>query len=153
MADSALIPKRESQHQVRSELRRDARDDVSGVGTGSDRLAHSNHPVLEKRTGERTDTRSQFTAAERDRGDGSVGFWDRFILIGPDRDGKYWRIEPGTFPVAPRVPETMDLLRAFGNAVNPELAAEVVRAYMDVRGITPVYHPAILEMLRENERI
>jgi len=51
------------------------------------------------------------------------------------RDG-FWRpVEPGTFPLAHGVPARVGRLRAYGNAIVPQVAAELVRAWMDVRGI------------------
>lgn len=68
-------------------------------------------------------------SAIAESGDGySANPWDDFELIGPDRQGKYRRIESGLTPVAPRVPETMGQLRAFGNAIVPQLAAEFIKA-------------------------
>ena len=58
--------------------------------------------------------------------------WDEFDSI-TDQDGKTRRIERGVAPLAHRVPGYVDLLRAYGNAVNPHLAAQFVAAYMDCR--------------------
>lgn len=46
------------------------------------------------------------------------------------RDGKWRPVEPGTFPLAHGVPARVGRLRAYGNAIVPEVAAEFVRAYM-----------------------
>jgi len=81
-------------------------------------------------------------------GSGEDGFWSRFILI-PCADGKYRRIpEPSSVDVAdgvsvclaPRgsVENRTGKLRAFGNAIVPEVAAQFIAAYMDIRGIRPV---------------
>lgn len=79
------------------------------------------------------------------------GFWNSFDLI-PCADGKTRRIEPGTFPLvagiskgmvrsgdksAPINPQAspearITRLRGYGNAIVPELAAEFIRACMDV---------------------
>jgi DNA (cytosine-5)-methyltransferase 1 len=57
-------------------------------------------------------------------------FWDSFSLI-PCLDNKYRRIEPGTFPLAHGVPNRMGKLRAYGNSIVPQLAAEFIKAYME----------------------
>lgn len=45
-----------------------------------------------------------------------------------------WRpVEPGTFPLADGVPSRVGLLRGYGNAIVPQVAAEVIRAYMQCR--------------------
>jgi DNA (cytosine-5)-methyltransferase 1 len=47
----------------------------------------------------------------------------------PCRDGKARPVEPGTFPLAHGVPARVGRLRAYGNAIVPQVAAEVIRAY------------------------
>ena len=60
------------------------------------------------------------------------GFWrDVDWLFG--RDAKWRPVEPGTFPLVDAFPGRMEQLRAYGNAINPEQAAEFVRAYMECR--------------------
>jgi DNA (cytosine-5)-methyltransferase 1 len=48
-------------------------------------------------------------------------------------DGKRRPTQPGIFPLAARHPGDVAIIRAAGNAVNPEVAAEVIRTYMDIR--------------------
>jgi DNA (cytosine-5)-methyltransferase 1 len=59
-------------------------------------------------------------------------FWDDFTLIGPDRNGKFRRLGRGVRLLAHGVPCRVARLRAFGNAIVPEEAAQVIRAYMEV---------------------
>jgi DNA (cytosine-5)-methyltransferase 1 len=47
-------------------------------------------------------------------------------------DGKRRPTQPGIFPLAPRYPGDVAKLRAYGNAINPEVAAEVIRSYLDI---------------------
>lgn len=47
-------------------------------------------------------------------------------------DGKYRPIESGILPLANGVPGRVGKLRAAGNAIVPEVAAEVIKAYMEV---------------------
>ena len=58
---------------------------------------------------------------------GDAGFWDDFDLL-PFRDGKARRVEPGTFPLAHGVPARVGRLRGYGNAINPQTAAQFIRA-------------------------
>jgi DNA (cytosine-5)-methyltransferase 1 len=51
------------------------------------------------------------------------------------RDGKYRSVEPGTFPLAHGVSNRVGRLRAYGNAIVPQEAAEVIQAYCEVRGL------------------
>ncbi|WP_123193398.1 DNA cytosine methyltransferase [Pannonibacter phragmitetus] len=47
------------------------------------------------------------------------------------RDGGWRPVEPGTFPLADGIPGRMGLLRGYGNAIVPPLAAEFVTAFME----------------------
>lgn len=49
------------------------------------------------------------------------------------RDGKWRPVEPGTFPLAHGVPGRVGRLRAYGNAIAPQVAAEVIRTFMECR--------------------
>lgn len=59
------------------------------------------------------------------------GRWAAADWIGC-RDGRWRPVEPGAFPVVDGTPERMDMLRAYGNAIVPPLAAAFVSAYLDV---------------------
>lgn len=69
---------------------------------------------------------------ERRGCDGRPSFWDEYAVIGPDPEGKYRRIEPGTSPLVTRLPGHVGQIRAYGNAINPQVAAEVIAAYLDL---------------------
>lgn len=47
------------------------------------------------------------------------------------RDGRWRSVEPGTFPLADGIPGRMGLLRGYGNAIMPPLAAEFVTAFLE----------------------
>ncbi len=49
------------------------------------------------------------------------------------RDGKWRPVEPGTFPLAHGAPARVGRLRAYGNAIVPQVAAEVIGAFMECR--------------------
>jgi DNA (cytosine-5)-methyltransferase 1 len=55
------------------------------------------------------------------------GFWEGCDWL-PCRDGKARPAEPGTFPLAHGVPRRVDLLKGYGNAIVPQVAAEFVKA-------------------------
>jgi DNA (cytosine-5)-methyltransferase 1 len=58
------------------------------------------------------------------------GVWDDpdWLLCRDDR----WRpVEPGAFPLADGIPGRVGLLRGYGNAIVPPLAAEFVTAFLD----------------------
>ena len=64
-------------------------------------------------------------------GSGSdVGIWNNAAwVIG--HDGKARRVEPSIYPLAHGVPSRVGRLRAYGNAIVPEVAAEVIGAWLD----------------------
>lgn len=49
-------------------------------------------------------------------------------------DGKARRIEPSAFPLAHGIPGRVGLLRGYGNAIVPQVAAEFIGAYLDATG-------------------
>lgn len=49
------------------------------------------------------------------------------------RDGKWRPVEPGTFPLAHGASARVGRLRAYGNAIVPQAAAEVISAFMEAR--------------------
>jgi len=46
-------------------------------------------------------------------------------------DNRWRPLESGTFPLADGIPVRMGLLRGYGNAIVPPLAAEFVMAFME----------------------
>jgi DNA (cytosine-5)-methyltransferase 1 len=49
------------------------------------------------------------------------------------RDGKWRPVEPGTFPLAHGATARVGRLRAYGNAIVPQVAAEFIKAYLETR--------------------
>ncbi len=58
--------------------------------------------------------------------------WSRADWL-PCRDGKWRPVEPGTFPLAHGISNRVGRLRAYGNAIVPQVAEQVIRAYMECR--------------------
>ena len=52
------------------------------------------------------------------------------------RDGKARPVEPGTFPLAHGVPGRVGQLRAYGNAIVPQVAQTVIEAYLETHDQT-----------------
>ncbi len=66
----------------------------------------------------------------------STGCWNDTQVI-RDSKGKYRRVpvEPSLFPLAPRVPGRVGLLRGAGGSIVPQVAAEFIRAYLETEVI------------------
>lgn len=60
---------------------------------------------------------------------GGPSAWSNYDII-QCLDGKARRIESGTFPLAYGVPGRVGLLRGYGNAIVPQVAAEFVKAFL-----------------------
>ena len=60
------------------------------------------------------------------------GFWDDadWLLC---RDGKWRPVEPGTFPLAHGASSRVGRLRAYGNAIVPQVAQAFIEAYLGAR--------------------
>lgn len=142
MAD-AKLPKRWTKTKGRNDVVNgpDARGKETtggrGVGRVARRVGDPDGWGLSERM--QRDGDSSQDSADRDScradSDGS-GPWDDSIWI-PCADGKARRIEPGITPLAHGVPGRVGRLRGYGNAIVPPLAAEFVKAVMDVLGIPP----------------
>lgn len=57
------------------------------------------------------------------------GFWRDADWLGCT-DGKFRPVEPGSFPLANGITARVGRLRAFGNAITPQVAQQVITAYM-----------------------
>lgn len=62
------------------------------------------------------------------------GFWDNYDLL-PCLDGKTRRVESGTFPLAHGVSGRVGLLRGYGNAIVPQVAAQFIQACEEACGM------------------
>lgn len=74
---------------------------------------------------------SQGRQVHAERG-GQRSAWANGVGIG-GADGKTRRVEPGIRLLAHGVPARVGKLRAYGNAIVPQVAAEIIAAYMDAR--------------------
>jgi len=99
-------------------------------GGAGKRLDHTTEQGLEIRAGGTLHPSKACCESERPS---HTGFWGAYDTI-PCSDGRSRRVEPGTFPLAHGVPSRVGRLRAYGNAIVPELAAEVIAAYLDAEG-------------------
>lgn len=92
--------------------------------TGSGRLDNPSNP---RRNGPGF---SQTPNPSRDQTGRSTP-WDDYQLI-PCLDGKHRRIKSGLLPLAHGIPSRVSKLRAIGNTIVPQLAAEFILAYLEI---------------------
>ena len=98
-------------------------------GSTSGELGNNNNKGLQGygEFGEQHDaTRWQGTQRYRT----SAGFWDNCDWL-PCRDGKARPVEPGTFPLAHGATARVGRLRAYGNAIVPQVAQAFIEAYLE----------------------
>ena len=106
-------------------------EDVSGA-RGRDEggeLASANPEQLGHAEGERDANRRQRSGGGESN---NASPW-RDLLWLPCRDGKARPTQPGLQPLAHGVSARVGLLRGYGNAIVPQVAAEVIAAYMTKR--------------------
>ena len=112
----------------RPERRPESGDRPSAGGSSNGDVVHADEPRPQGRIerGHGTD--------ERLAGPAGLGFWSAADWI-PCRDEKRGvvgrPVEPGTFPLAHGVPGRVGRLRAYGNAIVPQVAAIFIRAVME----------------------
>jgi DNA (cytosine-5)-methyltransferase 1 len=70
------------------------------------------------------------TRAVNQSGGGDGSFWSDHVWL-TGADGKSRRVEPSIPLLAYGIPNRVGRLRAYGNAIVPPLAAEVIRAFME----------------------
>jgi DNA (cytosine-5)-methyltransferase 1 len=87
---------------------------------------HSEAIIKVQRMGHANHTGSQGRSERRD-GPGERSPWEASLV--DCRDGKRRPVEPGTFPLAHGIPGRVGLLRGYGNAIVPQVAAAFIKAY------------------------
>lgn len=61
----------------------------------------------------------------------SGGWLDWGNVAIPCADGKYRRVEPSILPLAHGIPNRVGRIRAYGNAIVPQVAAKFIRAFLE----------------------
>lgn len=114
----------DEQHEQASG-RQQASGGASGARAGGLRLGDAGSARLARRPSEPGDDGAQRPPAQRASRD--AGAWADCDWL-PCTDGKARPVEPGTFPLAHGIPGRVGRLRAYGNAIVPQIAAEFVTA-------------------------
>ena len=95
----------------------------------ADRVGLASSSGLEKRQGEEVEQRA--VRDEREAA-GARGPWGNYSVV-ECSDGRARRVGSGVFPLAYGVPARVGKLRAYGNAIIPQVAAEFIKAYLETR--------------------
>lgn len=122
----------ERQRSVSSERHSESRIIVAWTESRSDSFNDSEAGELGDAEGrEQRRLRESNTGERREMPTGRSSPWSHCDWL-PCRDGKARPVEPGTFPLAHGIPARVGRLRGYGNAIVPQVAAEVIRAYMEI---------------------
>ena len=106
-------------------------------GDSSVILGDASKPGLARRAGKSGDDGAQQPAIERAGNGPTNGFWSDAEWL-PCRDGKARATKPGLFPLAHGVAGRVGRLRAYGNALVPQVAAAFVRSFLEAVTALPV---------------
>jgi DNA (cytosine-5)-methyltransferase 1 len=109
--------------QTERDTDRPCRDDTDGRGADGE-LADAQRERRCRRESRREDASDAGIA-------GQAHFWSDAQWL-PCRDGKWRPVEPGTFPLAHGVSARVGRLRGYGNAIVPQVAAEVLSAFLEI---------------------
>lgn len=104
---------------------------LGGVGglADSEPAKHAVTPRSDNEAGGRQQEPAAVTGLCSDSGPGPTdGFWRAADWL-YCRDGKWRSVEPGTFPLVDGSSERVVRLRGYGNAIVPQVAEQLVRAY------------------------
>jgi DNA (cytosine-5)-methyltransferase 1 len=132
LANSTSVPGAQQQHEPGKGSRRGAGAHDAAECGGPGGLGDTIKPGLEGHAGNVDHgSESGRLDQESDRSIAPAGRpWDAFDLL-PCLDGKARRVEPGTFPLAHGVSGRVGLLRGYGNAIVPQVAAEFIQAAIE----------------------
>jgi DNA (cytosine-5)-methyltransferase 1 len=101
-----------------------------GSAYGRSHMADADSPAQQRGWGELPTEEGQEAGRFDLRPRGAGSFWEGAIWL-TGADGKSRRAQPGLPLLAHGIPNRVGKLRAYGNAIVPPLAAEVIGAYMD----------------------
>jgi DNA (cytosine-5)-methyltransferase 1 len=99
-------------------------------GGASDQLADSQRKGLERHIGDEFDGNEPGRVNAQQAGSIATSSWSDCDWL-PCRDGKARPVEPGTFPLAHGATARVGRLRAYGNAIVPQVAQTFIEAYLE----------------------
>ena len=123
----AEYAKRGAERQIDTDAR--GRDGLGGRGD-LDQLADSQCEGLEGYDGDGNDRDEPGRVNAQQVGSITPSSWSDCDWL-PCRDGKARPVEPGTFPLAHGATARVGRLRAYGNAIVPQVAQTLIEAYLE----------------------
>lgn len=113
--------------------RREVRQDTGDCSAPDQRLDNTQYKGLERHAWDVNGSREQ-SPADRPDAQASVSVDWGDVYYPEFRDGKCRPvpIEPSLFPLAHGIPNRVGALRGAGNAIVPQVGAEVIRAFMEI---------------------
>ena len=106
------------------------RDRIYFVADGCGVVGDGERARLEGHAGNGDHTRGRAVSNRLATATGFRSFWGDYEWVA-GHDGKMRRVQPGLCPVGHGFPSRVGRLSAYGNAIVPQLAAEVIGAWMD----------------------
>ena len=141
--DGRTIPvERERPKDLENESESDIRGEPSGHGEVSGIVADNDmadpsdkglEGGLSRGQNEEWEAIDRHVGRSGTTGEGEPGQWDGIVWV-YCKDKKIRPIKPGIQPLAYGVSARVGKLRAIGNAIVPQVAAEIIRAYMEEKG-------------------
>ena len=141
--DGRTIPvERERPKDLENESESDIRGEPSGHGEVSNIVADNDmadpsdkglEGGLSRGQNEEWEAIDRHVGRSGTTGEGEPGQWDGIVWV-YCKDKKIRPIKPGIQPLAYGVSARVGKLRAIGNAIVPQVAAEIIRAYMEEKG-------------------
>ena len=137
-ADDARLEGHAGDEPCAAQGRREPRRSAAASGVRGDMADADNTERRPQSEGWRDDNDRQDTGRKEASGGHQLDrtangtFWSDHIWL-TGADGKARRAQPGLPLLAHGIPARVGRLRAYGNAIVPQIAAEVIGAYLDVR--------------------
>jgi DNA (cytosine-5)-methyltransferase 1 len=101
-----------------------------GLGSEFNQLANGQRKGLEGHLGDGNDRNEPGRVNAQQAGSVAPSSWSDCDWL-PCRDGKARPVEPGTFPLAHGISGRVGRLRAYGNAIVPQVAQVFIEAYLE----------------------
>lgn len=115
----------------REQRRAESSGGRAACGCGEGGMGDAQQPGLERHARHGDDEGGRPLASGSTAEASGLGSWSEYVWI-PCADGKARRIEPGLEPLAHGVSNRVGRLRAYGNAIPPEVGARFIGAVMEI---------------------